>query len=145
MRREILVAAIVLLMAGACKSRLQQNIEQAESDLTLAQSNADFLQSSCHEDDVALAKAQGAESNAQWDIATGANVDHISNDQEWDIRWELANENGINPAQANGWKDVLRGRAENARKELPEIERQIKEAQAKRDKSCKSLIQNYQL
>ena len=91
-----------------------------------------------------MAKAQGAESNAQWDIATGANVDHISQDQEWDIRWELANENGINPAQAHGWKDVLRGRAENARKELPEIERQIKEAQAKRDKSCKDLKDSQQ-
>jgi len=91
-----------------------------------------------------LAKAQGAESNAQWDIATGANVDHISKDQEWDIRWELAGENGINPAQANGWKDVLRGRAENARNELPNIEQQIKDALAKRDKSCKDFKDSQQ-
>lgn len=55
---------------------------------------------------------------AEVDIAMADNIDNVSPEQEWRIRKSIGAEMGLAPTEVDGWKDIYRGRADQARKLL---------------------------
>lgn len=59
---------------------------------------------------------------AEVDLAMTDNFDNMPSEQEWRIRKPIAAEKGLAPTEGDGWKDICRGCAEQARKLLKERE-----------------------
>lgn len=59
---------------------------------------------------------------AEWDIAAAESIPNVSVEQEWEIRSSLASEMGLAPSQVNGWRDIYRARAEQARRLIEQAE-----------------------
>lgn len=60
----------------------------------------------------------GKFASAEVDIAMADNIDNVSPEQEWRIRKSIAAEMGLAPSEVDGWKDIYRSRAEQARRLL---------------------------
>ncbi|WP_293647786.1 hypothetical protein [Sphingopyxis sp. RIFCSPHIGHO2_12_FULL_65_19] len=90
-----------------------------EDDLKTAKNRLD------HATDVCKNGASGSDPTgrfaaAEVDIAMADNIDNVSPEQEWRIRKSIGAEMGLAPSEVDGWKDIYRGRAEQARKLLKE-------------------------
>lgn len=81
---------------------------------------------------------------AQVDIALAENVDNISVEREWEIRRSIGTEMGLAPHEVNGWKDIYRGRAEAAKRELEMLERERPEREAKEREEKQRLCDSYE-
>jgi hypothetical protein len=67
---------------------------------------------------------------AEVDLAMADNIDNISPAQEQRIRASLGAEMGLAPSQVDGWKDIYRSRAKNAKSLIALAEKE--EAESKK-------------
>jgi hypothetical protein len=62
--------------------------------------------------------ADGSDALDEVDVAMADNIDNVSPSQEQRIRESMGAEMGLSPSQVDGWKDIHRGRAQQARLRL---------------------------
>ncbi len=66
---------------------------------------------------------------AETDIAMADSMGNISQEQEWRIRASLGAEMGLAPSQVDGWRQIYRSRAEQARRLIARTEAEERERQ----------------
>lgn len=81
---------------------------------------------------------------AEVDIAMADNIDNVSPEQEWRIRKSIGAELGLAPTEVDGWKDIYRARAEQARKLLKEREDALRRTRAELCDAIPDLREQYE-
>lgn len=117
----VLLVLSSLFMLPACSS--SASMEVAKSELAEARVALEGTKRVCQNAPDATPAvtsliSDGARSKAEWDIAAAENLKNVSPDQEWEIRKSLGAEMGLAPSEVNGWRDIYRSRAEQARRIL---------------------------
>jgi hypothetical protein len=115
--RGFLLAVCALALAG-CTDSIEDSLQTARSDLERDQQQLDGLRATCAYGPERSPDDLREEALAEWDAAAGENLDNISPEQEWEIRKSLGARMGLAPSEVNGWKDIYRGRAEQAKRVL---------------------------
>lgn len=93
-------------------------------------------ENACFQREVELNQARGQQALADWDNGAAANLENVSEEQEWEIRKSLGREMGLAPSEVNGWKDIYRSRAEGAARNNSSVQNDITEAQAMAKQVC---------
>lgn len=114
-RIHLLVSALAL---AGCTDTIADELSDARSQLEQDQQQHDNTKSACEFGPLPSVEDIREEALAEWDIAAGSSLDNISPEQEWEIRKSLAAEMGLAPSEVDGWRDIYRGRAEQAKRVL---------------------------
>lgn len=134
--KRICVLVGALALAG-CTDSIQDQLSLARSDLEREQTQLESTQNACRFGPERPVDQIREEALAEWDAAAAENLDDISPDQEWEIRKSLGAEMGLAPSEVNGWKDIYRSRAEQAkgvlksREQTRKLDDEVRAAQQK--------------
>lgn len=116
MKRICVLAGVLALVA--CTESLETRLASARSELERGQQQLESTKLICAYGPQRSVDEVRKEALAEWDVAAAQSVDDISREQEWEIRKSLGAEMGLAPSEVNGWKDIYRGRAEQAKRAL---------------------------
>ena len=107
--KRLIILAIIAM--SACSSAETERLEKITSELAEIESR----DAACFAAQRAQSEAQGASSLREWDTAAAENLENVSPEQEWEIRKQLAREMNLAPSEVDGWKDIYRSRAKQAK------------------------------
>lgn len=115
----------VIFLLGQC-DRSESSLDQpavapanVDDDLSLAKGRLDHATEVC-KNGGSGGDPTGRFAAAEVDIAMADNIENVSPEQEQRIRTSIGAEMGLAPSEVDGWKDIYRARAEQARKLLKE-------------------------
>jgi hypothetical protein len=139
----------VFFLLGQCSHSDAPNDQPAiasgamDDDLATAKRRLD------HAVDVCKNGTQGSDPTgrfaaAEVDIAMADNIENVSPEQEWRIRKSIGAEMGLAPTEVDGWKDIYRGRAEQARKLLKEHEEALRRTRVELCSAIPDLRKQYE-
>ena len=111
-RNYLLVTALALT---GCTDSIEDKLHAAQSEYEQSQDQLKVVTSNCEFGPSPSINEVREEALAEWDAAAADNLENISPEQEWEIRKALADEMGLAPSEVNGWKDIYRGRAAQAK------------------------------
>lgn len=98
-----------------CTDSIEDQLSVARTELESAQLDLQKAENVCGFGPERSNDEIREEAFAEWDAAAGENLDDISPEQEWEIRKSLGDEMGLAPSEVNGWKEIYRGRAKQAK------------------------------
>ncbi|MDR5730686.1 MAG: hypothetical protein RB191_25020 [Terriglobia bacterium] len=132
------LTAIAFLLIAGCSSEDERALEKLQQQLDQAQAAYSNDSGNCSVLRVAQNQAEGDLDEGDIDIAVAKNLDHVTLTQERAYRREVAAELDMLPSQANGWKQVLKGRADTAKAERPTLEQEFNKKRRAADEACRS-------
>ena len=114
---RILVPAFVLILAG-CGPGLESQISTARSNLDNAKNALSETESTCESNTTAFVGTAREILLAEADAAIAENNANAGPGQEWELRRSLGRELGLAPNEVKAWREVYKGRAESAKRDL---------------------------
>ncbi len=108
----------IVLILGACTESIDDQHSRARDELAQVELHLENASITCAHGRGRSIDEVREEALAEWDAAVGDNLDNISPEQEWEIRKSLGAQMGLAPSEVNGWKDIYRNRAEQAKRIL---------------------------
>jgi hypothetical protein len=114
-----------------------------DDDLKVAKDRLDHAVDAC-KNGASGGDPTGKYALAEVDIAMADNIDNVSPEQEWRIRKSIGAEMGLAPSEVDGWKDIYRGRAEQARRLLKERDDALQRTRIELCDAIPALRQKYE-
>lgn len=136
--RLSIVSAFCVLFLSSCSSNEQILLKELTAELDTAENDTSFSQEQCTKLSIEHSKVSGQASLAEWDMAAAANIDNVSKSQEWEIRKAIGQQMGLGPSEVNGWKDIYRARAQQAKRAQDAVKSEINRTMLARDEACKT-------
>lgn len=131
--RYVLMAA--LMLAGCGSDEISPEVQ--------VKMDADFeryrLQEACSKKVELSVDEQGELAQAEADVAIGEVAAKASEANSGQFREMVAADMGIPPSQANGWRDVMKGRGRTGQNTVDRINADLKAQTAARDEACQQL------
>lgn len=114
-----------------------------DDDLKVAKDRLDHAVDACR-NGASSGDPAGKYALAEVDIAMADSIDDVSPEQEWRIRKSIGAEMGLAPSEVDGWKDIYRGRAEQARRLLKERDDALQRTRVELCKAIPALREKYE-
>ncbi|MGB3848131.1 MAG: hypothetical protein WA940_19820 [Sphingopyxis sp.] len=114
-----------------------------DDDLKVAKDRLDHAVDACR-NGASSGDPTGKYALAEVDIAMADSIDDVSPEREWRIRKSIGAEMGLAPSEVDGWKDIYRGRAEQARRLLKERDDALQRTRVELCEAIPALREKYE-